>query len=156
MFWPPDSPWAPWWRTDKKTAEAICKLVKVNKKDTIYDLGCGDGELILLAVKKYGASAVGIEIDPARYLYTKIRVIINKLNSRIKLKRKNFFKENISGASIVVVYLVPKTLDKLKVKFLQELKPGTRIVSYKYEMDLPLVAFDKKNDVRVYKIFKNT
>lgn len=156
MFWPPDSPWAPWWRTNRKTANAICRIAKINKKDVVYDLGCGDGELILLAAKKYGASAVGIEIDPARYFYVKIRVIINKLNSRIKLKRKNFFKENISDASIIVVYLVPKTLDKLKVKFIKELKPGTKIVSYKYEMDLPLVAFDKKNDVRVYKISKNT
>jgi ribosomal protein L11 methylase PrmA len=152
MFWPPDSPWAPWWRTDKKTAEAICKLVRVSKKDIIYDLGCGDGELILHAAKKYRASAVGIEIDPARYFYAKIRVTLNKLNSRIRLKRKNFFKVNISDASIIVVYLVPKTLNKLKIKFLKELKPNTRIVSYKYEMDLKKIKEDKKNKLFLYKI----
>ncbi len=152
MFWPPDSPWAPWWRTDKKTAEAICKLAKIGKKDIVYDLGCGDGELILLAAKKYGANAVGVEIDFLRYFYAKTRVAINELNGKIKLKRKNFFKENISNASIIVVYLVPKTLDKLKTKFLNELKPGTKIVSYKYEMNLKKIKEDKENKLYLYKI----
>lgn len=152
MFWPPDSPWAPWWRTNEETADAICKLAKIDKKDVVYDLGCGDGVLVTVAAKKYGAKAVGIEIDPSRYLFAIIRVRINGLSKKIKIKRKNFFNESLEDATVIVVYLVPKTLERLKTKFLKELKPGVRIVSYKYEIDLPLIAFDKKNDVKVYKI----
>jgi len=152
MFWPPDSPWAPWWRTNEETADAICRLAKIDKKDVVYDLGCGDGVLVTVAAKKYGAKAVGIEIDPSRYLFAIIRVRINGLSKKIKIKRKNFFNESLEDATVIVVYLVPKTLERLKTKFLKELKPGVRIVSYKYEIDLPLIAFDKKNDVKVYKI----
>ena len=152
MFWPPDSPWAPWWRTNEETADAICRLAKIDKKDVVYDLGCGDGVLVTVAAKKYGAKAVGIEIDPSRYLFAIIRVRINGLSKKIKIKRKNFFNESLADATVIVVYLVPKTLERLKTKFLKELKPGVRIVSYKYEIDLPLIAFDKKNDVKVYKI----
>ncbi|MFH1186883.1 MAG: 50S ribosomal protein L11 methyltransferase [Candidatus Levyibacteriota bacterium] len=152
MFWPPDSPWAPWWRTDKKTAEAVCRLAKINKKDIIYDLGCGDGEMLVAAVKKYGANVVGIEIDPIRYLYVRLRVYFNKIGKKVKIKRKNFFKESLSNASVIFVYLVPKTLDKLKPKLLKELKPGTRIVSYKYEIDLKKIKEDKQNKLFLYKI----
>jgi 16S rRNA A1518/A1519 N6-dimethyltransferase RsmA/KsgA/DIM1 with predicted DNA glycosylase/AP lyase activity len=155
MFWPPDSPWAPWWRTNEKAADAICKLAKINNKDLVYDLGCGDGVLVNVAAKKYGAKAVGIEIDLTRYFFAKIRTMLNKLSKQVKIKKNNFFKESLTGATIIVVYLVPKTLERLRIKFLKELKPGTRIVSYRYEINLPLVAYDKENDVRVYKIPKN-
>src|SRR5665811_2262681 len=151
MFWPPDSPWAPWWRTDKKTADAICKLGKITKNDTVYDLGCGDGELITIAAKKYGAKVIGIEIDPARYFYARLKIYVNKIKSGVKIKRKNFFKENLSEASVIVVYLVPKTLEKLRKKFLKELKPGTRIISYKYEMDFKKIKEDKKNKLFLYR-----
>ena len=152
MFWPPDSPWAPWWRTNEKIANAICKLAKVNKKDVVYDLGCGDGVLISVAAKNFGAKAVGIEIDLSRYLFAKIRAKINGVSKKIKIKRNNFFKESLEEATVIVVYLVPKTLERLKIKFLKELKPGVKVVSYRYEINLPLVAYDKKNEIRVYKI----
>lgn len=156
MLWPPDSPWAPWWRTNKKTAKAICELANVGEKDLVYDLGCGDGTLILTAVKEYKAKAVGIEVDPIRYLVSFLRVIKNGQIRNITLKRANFFKIPINEATIVVVYLVPKTLEKLKEKFIKELKPGTLIVSYKYEMNLPLVGRDSKNELRMYKVPSKT
>lgn len=152
--WPPDSPWAPWWRTNKKTARAICKLAKINSKDTVYDLGCGDGE-VLIQSAKLGANGVGIEIDPLRFATVRLRVILNKFESKLIIKRKNFFNEDISKASVIVVYLIPKTLERLKKKFLKELKPGVLIVSYKYEIDLPLIEYDKKNEIRLYRIPKS-
>lgn len=151
MVWPPDSPWAPWWRTNAKTAKAICRLAKINKEDIVYDLGCGDGE-VLLQSAKLGAKGVGIEIDPLRVLIAKLRVLKNSFQEKISIKRKNFFDVDISMASVIIVYLVPKTLDKLLPKFKKELKKGTRIVSYKYKINLPLIAEDKKNNIGVYKI----
>ena len=152
MLWPPDSPWAPWWRTNKNTAEAICKLAKIKKGDILYDLGCGDGTLVIIVARNYNAMAVGIEIDPFRYLVTLLRVFKNRLWRKITVKRENFFKVSISDASVVVVYLVPKTLEKLKTKFLKELKPGTRVISYKYEMNLVKIEEDKKNHLFLYKV----
>ena len=152
MLWPPDSPWAPWWRTDEKTARAICKLANISKNDLIYDLGCGDGTVMLTAAKECGAQAVGIEIDPVRYLIARLRVVKNRLSRRIKIKRKNFFKEDFSKATVIVVYLVPKTLERLKPKFLKELSPGTRIISYRYEMSLLKKQVDEKNHLFLYTV----
>jgi cyclopropane fatty-acyl-phospholipid synthase-like methyltransferase len=152
MVWPPDSPWAPWWRTSHKTARAICKLAKIRKGDLIYDLGSGDGTALITAAKEFGASGVGIEIDPLRYWISKIRLQRYGLSKRVKVIRKDFFKQNIKDADVVFVYLVPKALDKLLPKFRKELKKGTRIISFVYEMKLPLKAEDKKNRIRLYVI----
>jgi cyclopropane fatty-acyl-phospholipid synthase-like methyltransferase len=152
MVWPPDSPWAPWWRTSHKTARAICELARIKKGDLIYDLGCGDGTALITAAKEFGANGVGIEIDPVRYWTSKIRIRSNGLSKRITVIRKNFFQENIKNADVVFVYLVPKALEKLLPKFKQELKKGTRIVSFVYEINLPLKKYDSKNRIRLYTI----
>ena len=133
MIWPPDSPWAPWWRTNKKIAKAICKLAKISAKDVVFDLGCGDGE-VLIQSAKLGASGIGIEIDPTRAIVARLRIAKNNLQDKILIKRENFFKEDISKASVVIVYLVPSALKKLLPKFKKELKRGTRIVSFIYEI----------------------
>ena len=148
--WPPNSPWAPWWRTNKKTAHAICKLANINSKDIMYDLGCGDGTAIITAAKDFGAKAVGIEIDFTRYCIAKMRVVFSGLSKKIALKRGNFFGENFKDATIVNVYLVPKTLNKLVPKLKKECKKGTRVISYRYEMPLTLKKYDKENELRLY------
>ncbi len=150
MVWPPDSPWAPWWRTNKKVARAICKLAKVGEKDLVYDLGSGDGTALIVAAKEFGAKGVGIEIDPLRALISRIRLRGNGISNRIQIKRKNFFDEDISEASVIIVYLIPRVLNKLVPKFKKELKKGTRIVSFRYEINLPLVKYDKENKLRMY------
>lgn len=152
MIWPPDSPWAPWWRTSKETARAMCRLAKVEKDDIVYDLGSGDGTALIVAAAEFGAKGVGIEIDPLRVFLSKILILLNGTSKRVKVKRDNFFKVDILEASVVFVYLVPKALERLRPKLLKELKPGTRVVSYRYEIDLPLIDFDKKSQIRLYKI----
>jgi predicted RNA methylase len=154
MFWPPDSPWAPWWRTNRKVARAMCRLAEISKKDMVYDLGCGDGEALEVAVRDFGASGVGIEIDPLRYLFSKIRFKLNGFNKKVKIIKKNFYDVNISKASVIFVYLVPRVLNKLKPKFLEELRSGSLIVSFKYEINLPLIGKDDENKIYLYKITK--
>ena len=150
--WPPDSPWAPWWRTSQKTARAICKLAKVKKGDLIYDLGSGDGTALMIAAREFGAKGIGIEIDPFRYWVSKILLKKNSVTNRVKILRKNFFAQNIKDADVIFVYLIPKTLGKLLPKFKRELKKGTRIVSFVYEINLPLKGYDKENKIRLYVI----
>ncbi len=150
--WPPGSPWAPWWRTNRKTARAICRLAEISKDDIVYDLGCGDGTVIITAAKEFNAAAVGIEIEPTRYFISKIRIILNNLSSKVTIKRENFFNTDLSKATVVVVYLIPKTLNLLLPKFKKDLKKGTRIVSYRYEINLPLKKYDNKDKIRLYVI----
>ena len=152
MVWPPDSPWAPWWRTNKKTAQAICKLANISKDDVIYDLGCGDGTVLITAAKEFGAQGVGIEIDPLRFLFASIKVKTYGLSKKITIIKKNFYREDVSKATVIFVYLVPKTLQKLKPKFLKELKPGTKIISFRYTMDLPLIRQVQHYDLYLYQI----
>lgn len=149
-FWPPDSPWAPWWKTSKVTARAICRLAKVSKKDLVYDLGCGDAEALLVAAKEFGAEGVGIDIDPLRFVIATIRTKLS--GKKITIIRASFFDQDISKASVIFVYLIPKTLNQLLPKMKKELKKGTRIVSYRYEINLQLKKYDKKNNIRLYTI----
>jgi SAM-dependent methyltransferase len=148
-IWPSDSPWAPGWRTNRTTAEAICRLAKVNGKSIVYDLGSGDGEA-LIAAAKLGARGVGIEIDPLRFWVTKIRAKTNGVSDRLNFIRGDFFKQDISEANIIFVYLIPKTLDRLLPKFKKELKKGTKIISYRYEMNLTPKKVDKNNELFLY------
>ena len=153
--WPPDSPWAPWWRTSDEKIRKALKLANVKSSDTVYDLGSGDGRALIIAAKEFNAKAVGIEIDPLRYFISTLMIRIIRVKDRVVVKRKNFFDEDLSSATIVFVYLVPKTLERLKPKFLKELKPGTRIVSIKYEIDLPVKAsipYTGKYKIRLYRI----
>ena len=152
MFWPPDSPWAPWWRTNKKIARAMCRLAKITKKDVVYDLGCGDGTALSVAAGEFGARGVGIEIDPLRSFFSAIRFRINGLNKKVKIIKNNFNDVNISEASVIFVYLVPRALERLKPKLRKELKGETLLVSYRYKANLPLVGYDKENNVYLHKI----
>lgn len=152
MFWPPDSPWAPWWRTNKQVARAACRLANISAKDNIYELGCGDGTFLSTAAKEFGARGVGIEIDPLRFIISTLLIYFGGIRGRVKIIKKNFHDVNISDATAVFVYLVPKALQRLKPKFLKELRKGTLIISFKYEANLPLEAYDKKNKLYLYKI----
>lgn len=152
MVWPPDSPWSPWWRTSRRIARVQCTLARVTKHDIVYDLGCGDGTALIIAAKEYGAKGIGIEIDPLRYVIAQLRIRLHSLAGNIQIKRKNFFQVDVSDATVIIMYLIPKTLKKLQKKILKECKPGTRIVTFVYKMDLPLIAEDLENEVYVYEI----
>lgn len=151
MIWPPDSPWAPWWRTSEEIARKMCKLAGIKKGDIVYDLGCGEGVVLMVAAKEFGARGFGVEIDPIRFLYSKWFIKKNGVSSKVQIKRGNLFDIDFSKANVVIVYLVPKTLNKLLPKF-KRLEKGTRIVSYRYEINLPLSKYDEKSGIRIYTI----
>ncbi len=154
MVWPVDSPWSPWWRTNKKTARIMCELAKINDKDIIYDMGSGDGTALCIAAREYGATGVGIEVDLSRFWFSKILARFFGVSDKLRFKRKNFFDVDLSEATVVFAYLIPKTLSRLKIKFLKELKPGTRVVTFVYKIDLPMIASDEESEVYVYEIPK--
>lgn len=155
--WPPDSPWAPWWQMPRDVIEEMCKLAKVSSKDTIYDLGCGTGKALIYAARTYHAKGVGVEIDPMRYFLAKWDVWKYGQTKHVTIFRKNFFNVNLSGATIIFVYLVPVALKRLTPKFLKEIKPHTKFISYVYPMPedlfkkrLRLVKYDKEKRIYLY------
>ena len=150
--WPPDSPWAPWWRTNRETAREICKLAKITRSDLVYELGSGNAVFLITAAKEFGARGIGIELDPLRFLVSTLMIHIIRVNEKAVIKRKNFFDEDLSGATVIYVYLVPKALNLLLPKFKKELKKGTRIVSYKYQLKLKSQNSNVKSNLFLYKI----
>jgi predicted RNA methylase len=156
MVWPPDSPWSPFWRTDSRRSRLICKFAKIRSKDIVYDLGSGDGRILMIAVNEFKAKkAVGVEIDPLRVIVSRLLILFNGQNKKIKIIRKNFFQAEISDATIVFMYLVPKALERLKSKLINELKPGSRVVTFVYKIDLPIIKQDLKNEIYLYEIPKS-
>lgn len=150
FVWPPDSPWSPWWRTNKKVAKRACSLAGVSRKDVVYELGSGDGEFILTAAEKfYAKNAVGIEIDYSRYLLSEIKRKLRRVDNA-KFIRSDFKKIKLHEASVVYFYLVPRVIKRILPKLKKELRPGTKIISYRYEM--PLVLIKKKDGLYLYKI----
>jgi len=158
MVWPPDSPWSPWWRTNRKVARAACKLAGISSSDEVFELGSGDGTFLLTASQEFGAKCTGIEIDHSRFFISKLNILFNR-GRNIKLIRSNFYSVNLSPATIVFVYLVPRALGRLAPKLLKELKVGTKIISYRYKFPKDVVNnkinlshHDKKNNIFVYEI----
>lgn len=118
---------------DPTPTKYVCRmleLAEINEDDIVYDLGSGDGRILIAAARVYGARAVGIEADPSRFIYSWLNILVSGQVKRARVKFGNLFKKNISDATIVTLFLFRPTNNKLKSKLLRELKPGTRIVSY--------------------------
>lgn len=123
---------APWVPTSMNMVHKMLKLAGVRPGDIVYDLGCGDGRMIIAAARNYGAQAVGIEIDPLRYLWCRWLITILGLREQVKIVYGNFFTQDLSDANVVTCYLLQDTNNKLEAKFNQELNPGTRVVSNQF------------------------
>lgn len=154
-FLPTDSPWSPWWSTSEKVAKKLCKLANLNKNDIFYELGSGTGTTCIVAAKEFGAKVIGIESSKSRVWWSKLKTKRYDISDKTTFIQKNFFTVNFSSATVVYFYLVPRVIRKLKPKLLKELKPGTLVISYTYEVDyLPLYKADDKLQIYVYKILK--
>ncbi len=142
---------AAWSPTSVRVVDRMLEMAEVDSEDIVYDLGSGDGRIVLEAARKYGAKGVGIEVDPLRVIWSKIVVNLSRFNDKIKIVWGNIFHQNISEATVVTLFLWQRTNQKLKKKLLNELKPGTRIVSYIWTFDdwIP-VKVDKKFRVYLY------
>ena len=135
--------------TPKLKVEQMLELADLKTTDILYDIGSGDGRIIIEAARKYGVKAVGIEADPLRVLWSKLRIIKAKCRDRVIVRWGNFFRADIKDATVVTVFQSETINYKLKKKFENELEPGTRIVSYTY----PILGWrlEKKHpNARIY------
>ena len=121
---------APFVPTPRKTLARMFKVANVKSGQILYDLGCGDGRFIRVAARQYKAKAIGIELNPLLYLYTKIRSW-GEPNETILCK--DFTKVDLNNADIIICYLIPQTMLKIEKKLKNELKKGTKIISHGFK-----------------------
>jgi predicted RNA methylase len=120
---------APWVPTPLGVVNDMLQLADVKENELVYDLGCGDGRIIVTAALRYRARAVGIELDPLRYLWCQLLITVFGLRGRVTVHLGDFFNHDLSQADVVTCYLLPETNKRLEEKLLKELKPETRVVS---------------------------
>lgn len=120
--------------TPEAVVEAMLQVAGVTKNDIVYDLGCGDGRIPVTAAKKYGAKGVCFDIDPERIKEANENVAKNNVGHLVKVVHADLFEQDLSGATVITLYLLPSLNVKLMPKLMKELKPGTRIVSHAFDM----------------------
>ncbi len=126
---------AGWEPTSFSKVRKMLEMSGAGPFDVVYDLGSGDGRVILEAARTYHARAVGIEADPLRVLLSRTAIALFRAKDQAKVVWGNFFHVDLSEATIVTVFLSQGTNQRLKSKLLSELRPGTRVVSYVWTFD---------------------
>ncbi|MCX6588452.1 MAG: class I SAM-dependent methyltransferase [Acidobacteria bacterium] len=126
-----DVPYVP---TTEKAVQEMLKLAQVKKTDVLYDLGCGDGRIVIAAAKQYGARGVGIDIDPQRIQEARANARTAGVESLVRFEQKDLFQSEFGEATVVTLFLLPSINLKLRPRLLAQLKPGTRLVSNTFDM----------------------
>jgi precorrin-6B methylase 2 len=119
--------------TPPEVVDKMLELAQVTKDDVVYDLGCGDGRIVVAAAKKYGCKAFGFDVDPERIEESKENVEKNGVGNLVTIEQKDIFTLDLSKASVITLYLLPDLNVKL-IPQLEKLKPGSRIVSHDFDM----------------------
>ncbi len=117
-----------------EVVDAMLKTAEVTDKDVVFDLGCGDGRIVIAAAGKYGARGVGVDINPLRIKESRRNAQKAGVIQKVTFIAQDFFKTDLSQATVVAIYLDPKVNLRLRPKLLRELKPGSRVVSNSFDM----------------------
>ncbi len=126
-----DVPYVP---TPNEVVTQMLQIANVKKGDVVYDLGSGDGRIVITAAQKYGTRGVGIDINPERISEANANARAAKVTDRVQFRQQDLFKTNLSEATVVTLYLLPDINVKLRPQLFKQLKPGTRIVSHDFDM----------------------
>jgi SAM-dependent methyltransferase len=121
--------------TPQDAVMEMLRMARVTKDDVVYDLGCGDGRIVITAAKVFGARGMGVDIDPVRIRESNENAIKAGVSDRVKFIQQDLFEINLSEATVVSLYLLPELNRKLRPKLFRELRPGTRVVSHEFDMD---------------------
>ncbi len=120
--------------TPQLVVEEMLGLAQVEKDDVVYDLGCGDGRVVIAATKKYGARGVGIDINPERIRESEENARLAGVAGRVSFRNDDLFEAEIAEATVVTLYLVESLNRKLRAKLWRELRYGARVVSHNFDM----------------------
>jgi SAM-dependent methyltransferase len=148
---PPDVIFIP---SSDAVVDAMLKLAAVGRDDVVYDLGCGDGKIVVTAAKRYGARGVGVDIDPQRIREANTNARQAGVAGRVTFIVGDIFSDDvkIGDATVVALYLLPSLNERLRPKLWRDLRPGTRVVSNSFGMGdaWPPVKTEHVGDFWVY------
>jgi SAM-dependent methyltransferase len=120
--------------TPEAVVNAMLEVARVTRNDVVYDLGCGDGRIVIAAAKKYGSRGVGIDIDPQRLAEARANALSAGVADRVEFRQEDLFEADIREATVVTLYLLPSLNLRLLPKLERDLRPGTRLVSHAFDM----------------------
>ena len=134
----PESPEqvSPFLASSAAVIELMLRLAEVQPGETVYDLGCGDARILVMAAQKYGARGVGVELDAEVFALARDNVRSHGLKDRITLVRGNLFDADLRDADVVALYLLPEALARLRPMLEQQLRPGARVVTHDFGIPL--------------------
>jgi len=124
----------PFWWTPQDRVTDMLEIAEVTEDDVVYDLGSGDGRIVIAAAQKFGARGVGVEIDPDLVEQSNNAAAEAGVSDRVRFVRGDFYETDFSAATVVTMYLFEETNAKLKPYLMEQLAPDARIVTYKYRM----------------------
>ena len=126
-----DVPYVP---TPMPVVDAMLDMAQVGQADIVYDLGCGDGRIVVRAASRFGCKGVGVDLNPERVKEAKANAAKARVTELTRFEVGDVFEFDFSAASVVTMYLLPSVNLKLRPRLLKELKPGTRLVSHDFHM----------------------
>jgi predicted RNA methylase len=112
----------------------MLQIANVTGDDILYDLGSGDGRIVITAAKKFGTRGVGVDIDPQRVQEANQNAQEAGVSDRVEFREEDLFETDFSNATVVTLYLLPEVNMRLRPRLLEQLKPGTRVVSHQFDM----------------------
>ncbi len=137
--------------TRRERIRKALKLAGLQPDETLYDLGAGDGRVLIMAAQEFGAQAVGIEAGPVQCVQTRLNSLFSGTGSRIRVKWGNFFKADLREADVVFAYLTSDYVPRLEKQLISQLKPGARVVTISFDFgNWEPLAFDSRELIFVY------
>ena len=120
--------------TPHDVVSKMLEVAKVGKSDVVYDMGCGDGRIVVTAAKKFGCQGIGFDVDPQRIKESNENAKKNGVEKLVQIKKEDIFKQDLTKASVITLYLLPRMNTQLIPQF-DKMKKGSRIVSHAYEIE---------------------
>lgn len=144
-----------WVASDLEVITAMLEAAEVGPDDVVYDLGCGDGRVVIVAASRYGARGVGVDLDPERIREARENAARAGVTDRVTFLVQDLFATDVRPATVVALYLSPEINLKLRPKLRAELQPGARVVSHDFDMGdwLPRRTIEVPLVPRVRRVF---
>jgi SAM-dependent methyltransferase len=145
--------------TDLEIVNAMLTLAGVTRDDVVYDLGCGDGRIVIAAAKEFGARGVGVDLDPQRIREAQANAVRAGVADRVTFRVQDIFDTDIQPATVVTLFLSPEVNVRLRPKLTSQLRPGSRIVSHRYgigdwvpERTVTLSVHETRNHIFLWRV----
>ena len=130
----PESLDVPYVPTPQSVVDKMLDIAKVTGEDYLIDLGSGDGRIPIAAAKRFGTKGMGVEIDPVHVQEAKTNAVNARVADKVEFKKQDLFETDLSQATVLTLYLLPRVNLQLRPRLLNKLKPGTRVVSHSFDM----------------------